>query len=278
MKGEICIMEYYYITNNTKVAQICDENNVIPWVDLEVLGKEERQKGMNTVKSKHQISDISSIKKVLKNQELLVRINPINRNSKNEINQVIKEGADIIMLPYFKKKEEVEKFVDIVDKKCKTMLLFETRESIDNIDNILCIDGIDKVHIGLNDLHLSYGLSFMFELVTNGTVDYICQKFNEYGFKQYGFGGIARLGLGNVPAEYIISEHIRLKSTQTILSRSFCNIDNYKSIENFRTDFENELKKIEYCYKAISSCNKMFVDNNHIVTKNLINNLIVRGN
>ncbi len=32
------------------------------WIDLETLGKEERQKGMNTVKSKHSIEDIKKNK------------------------------------------------------------------------------------------------------------------------------------------------------------------------------------------------------------------------
>ena len=36
-----------------------------------------------------------------------------------------------------------------------------------------------------------------------------------------GFGGIARLGFGMLPAEHVIAEHYRLGSTAVILSRSF---------------------------------------------------------
>ena len=115
-------MEFYYITNNIEIAKICDKNNVIPWIDLEKLGKEVRQKGMNTVKSNHSISDIKNIKKVLHSMPLLVRINPINKDSENEINQVINAGADIIMLPFFHNKNEVEKFIKFVAGRCKTML------------------------------------------------------------------------------------------------------------------------------------------------------------
>lgn len=68
-------MNYLYITNDVNIAKICDINGVIPWIDLEYLGKEERQKGMNTVKSNHSIEDIRKIKPYLKNSKLLVRIN-----------------------------------------------------------------------------------------------------------------------------------------------------------------------------------------------------------
>lgn len=268
-------MEFYYITNDVQIAKICDENNIIPWVDLETLGKEERQSGMNTVKSNHSIEDIGVIKNILKYMPLLVRINPINSNSEIEINKVIEKGADIIMLPFFKSKNEVETFIKLVNKRCKTMLLFETKESVEQIDQILCLEGIDKVHIGLNDLSLSYKLNFMFELIANGTVDYICEKFKEHGLS-YGFGGVAKLGAGNIPAEYIILEHIRLNSSQVILSRSFCNYDNFDTIENFRKEFQENLYKLEQFYNGVLNCGDLYRKNNHIFMKNLVNELVVK--
>ena len=52
-----------YITNNKDVALIAEKYGVDRiWIDLETLGKEERQKGMNTVKSKHSVEDIRIIK------------------------------------------------------------------------------------------------------------------------------------------------------------------------------------------------------------------------
>ena len=245
-------MKYYYITNNPNVAKICDDNGVIPWIDLETLGKEERQKGMNTVKSKHSIEDIREVKSVLKRMPLMVRVNPINQTSKIEIEQVISNGAD---------------------KRAKICLLFETKESIEKIDEILCIKDIDYVHIGLNDLHLSYGLNFMFELITNGMVEKICNKFKEYNIP-YGFGGVARLGLGAIPAEFILLEHERLKSNSVILSRSFCNIENYDNIIDFKNDFKIELNKIESFLEGTSSIGEMFIKKNHDITMELVNNVV----
>ena len=204
---------------------------------------------MDTVKSKHEIQDIGKIKPIIKNSELLVRVNPIYEKSKWEIDQVIKQGADIIMLPYFKTATEVEKFIEYVSGRCKTMLLVETPEAVQNIDSILSLDGIDEVHIGLNDLHLGYKKKFMFELLTDGIVEYLCNKFKEYGIKSYGFGGISRIGSGDLPAEDILTEHYRLGSTTAILSRSFCNTSKITDIneieELFKTGVSDIRKKEE---------------------------------
>ena len=89
-----------YITNNLDVALIAEKYGVKRiWIDLETIGKEERQKGMNTVKSKHSIDDIKIIKPRLTKAEMIVRVNPWNKGSVEEINNVIAAGADIIMLP-----------------------------------------------------------------------------------------------------------------------------------------------------------------------------------
>ncbi|MDE0564737.1 hypothetical protein [Exiguobacterium sp. B2(2022)] len=48
----------------------------------------------------------------------------------------------------------------------------------------------------------------------------------------YGFGGIARIGEGRVPAERIIPEHVRLGSSCVILSRSFCHIGNVTKVSS----------------------------------------------
>ena len=70
-----------YITNDIEIAKIAQKYEVDRiWIDLEHMGKEERQKGLNTVKSNHTITDITKLRPVLDKSELLVRINPINSN------------------------------------------------------------------------------------------------------------------------------------------------------------------------------------------------------
>lgn len=267
------MIKLMYITNDKEVAKIAENAGVDRiWIDLEVNGKEERQKGMDTVKSKHTIEDVGKIKNVLNKAKLIVRVNSIFEKSKEEIDSVIKQGADIIMLPYFKTTREVKTFVELIDNRCKAMLLVETPEAVKHIDEILNIKGIDEVHIGLNDLHLGYKKKFMFELLVDGTVEYLCNKFKEYGIKSYGFGGISRIGTGDLPAEDILTEHYRLGSTTAILSRSFCNTDKITDIEEITKLFNTEVSEIRNFEKELQNYNeKNFLENKEKITKIIIN-------
>lgn len=234
-----------YITNNPITAQIAQKAGVDRiWIDMEFIGKNLRQNGMDTVQNHHTVADIVAIRPVVSASKLMVRINPIHKatggycGSKAEIESVIRAGADIVMLPFFKTVQEVQEFVLCVDGRATTMLLVETAESVANIEEILSVAGIDEVHIGLNDLHLAYGKKFMFELLCDGTVQNLCHIFKKKGVK-YGFGGIARVGYGMLPAEYIIAEHYHLGSSAAILSRGFCNaniISDPKKIEDIFID------------------------------------------
>lgn len=237
-------LKLMYITNNSDVALIAEKYGVDRiWIDLETLGKEERQHNMNTVKLKHSIEDIKRIKSLLTKSDMLVRINPWNDNSEKEINDVIAAGADMIMLPMWKSATEVNNFLKVVDSRCKTTLLLETKEAAECLDEVLANGGMDEIHIGLNDLHLSYGMTFMFELLADGTVERLTKKIKAKGLP-YGFGGIARLGEGDLPAEKVIMEHYRLGSTRAILSRSFCNTDMTTDIEEIENIFKKNMKDL----------------------------------
>ncbi|MDO4413615.1 MAG: aldolase/citrate lyase family protein [Erysipelotrichaceae bacterium] len=246
-------LKLMYITNRPDIAVIAENAGVDRiFVDMEYIGKAERQKGHDTAQHHHTIKDIKAIRQVLKKAELLVRVNPIHEaaedycSSKEEIDAVIEAGADVVMLPYFKTVEEVKKFIEYVDGRAITFPLLETPEAVEVIDDILKIKGIDEIHIGLNDLSLGYHENFLFEPLADGTVDMLVKKFKKAGIP-YGFGGIASIGKGMLPAEYVIKEHYRLKSTRVILSRSFCNVnlmDNLENLDEIRHTFDEGVKEI----------------------------------
>ena len=273
-------LKLMYITNNTEVAKIAQKAGVDRiFVDMEYIGKEERQKGMNTVKSNHTVEDVKRLRPVLSKSELLVRVNPIHNetdkwgSTEEEIDEVVNAGADIIMLPMFKTADDVKRFVNAVGRRTKTMLLLETREAVDNLDEILEVDGIDEIHIGINDLHLAYGLDFMFELLANGLVDKLCSKISTK-INQYGFGGIARIGYGVLPAEYIIKEHYRLGSKCAILSRSFCNADKIDDIKQIEKVFGTEIENIRKTEEIVSKMTQQELLSNHEKVKQLVNEIV----
>lgn len=240
-------MKLIYITNKVEIAKIADDNGV-DWVfvDLEIIGKEERQSGMDVVISRHSVDDVANIKRVLKRSKLVVRVNPIYRGSKTEIDKVIQNGADIVMLPFFKTRDEVVQFVALVNGRAKICLLVETPESVERIEAILATRGIDYVYIGLNDLHLGYRMKFMFEPLADGTVEMLCGKIKKRGIP-YGFGGIARISSGILPAEAILAEHYRLGSEMVILSRSFCNTDIADNLGEVKQVFSTGVSAIRAC-------------------------------
>ena len=165
-------LKLMYITNRTDIAKIAEDAGVDRiFVDLEYIGKNLRQGGMDTVQNRHTPSDAANIKKNLTKAKLLVRVNPIHNSTaeynstEEEIDEVVNAGADIIMLPYFKTADDVSRFIKAVGGRAKTMLLFESAASVENIDSILALDGIDEVYIGLNDLSLDYGRKFLFSIL-----------------------------------------------------------------------------------------------------------------
>ena len=108
-------MDLIFITNDSDLAVSAQSAGVDRvMVDLEILGKQDRQGHLNTVISNHSLEDVGRIGSVLNVSKLLVRVNPINEQSKLEIDSVIEQGADIIMLPMFKSALEVEAFLSDV--------------------------------------------------------------------------------------------------------------------------------------------------------------------
>jgi len=268
------MLKLMYITNQPQIAKIADEAGVDRiFVDLETIGKTERQAGMNTVQSHHTLDDVKTIRDAF-DGELLVRSNHIYDGSKEEIDCIIENGADIVMLPYFKSVNDAAKFIDIVDGRAKTSLLIETPEAVNKLDGILELDGIDEIHIGLNDLHLAYGMKFMFELVANGMVERLAKKVLA-SEKKFGFGGIAGVGQGLIPAEMVIREHYRIGSTCAILSRAFCNTDIVTDIQQIKEIFMSGIRAIRdvevECQKHLDffkANQDSFIKNVNIITKN----------
>lgn len=260
-------LKLMYITNKPAVAKIAEASGV-DWIflDMEFIGKDARQGGLDTVQNHHTVKDVANIKAAVKKAKVLVRVNPIHEllpdypSSKDEIDATINAGADIVMLPFFKTVEEVRTFIKLVDGRAKTCLLLETAEAAMLIDEILKVPGIDMIHIGLNDLHLSLGMKFMFQLLTDGIVENLANKIKAKGIP-FGFGGIARLDTGAVPGKYVLKEHYRLGSSMVIISRSFCNTDKISDLDEVKEIFVTGIAEIRRLEEEASAAASYFTDN-----------------
>jgi hypothetical protein len=256
-------MRLMYISNDAKIGKIAESAGV-DWifVDLEYIGKEKRQANRNTVISAHTIEDIKNMRAAISKSELLVRINPLGEYSKEEIENVINAGADIIMLPFFKTKEEVKTFLKYVNGRVKTCLLVETMSAVEIIDEILELKGIDFIHIGLNDIHIERQTNFMFEFLADGYIDILAEKIKKKEIP-FGFGGVAHMDSDLLPlAKDIISEHYRLGSSGVILSRSFIQYSPDIDIKDFEKEFINRVRKLRNIEKNLPKKDEDFFRKN----------------
>ena len=285
-----------YITNRPEIAQIAEENGV-DWifVDMEFIGKDNRQGGLDTVQNHHTIEDVRRVKASVKKAKVLVRVNPIHKammnadgtiaymDSKTEIESAIEAGADIVMLPFFHSVEEVKEFVYLVQQannqmehygnmRAQACLLLETPEAAILLDEILNVPGIDMIHIGLNDLHLAMGMKFMFQLLTDGIVEQLTKKIKAKGIP-FGFGGIASLHGGALPGSYVLKEHYRLGSSMVIVGRSFCNTNVVTDLEEVRQIFKNGIAEIR-ALEAEAQAALDYFDKSHNEVVEIVNNVV----
>ena len=263
------MLNLMYITNKRDIARIAEDAGV-DWifVDMEFIGKDARQGGLDTVQNHHTVEDVANIKAVLQKAKVLVRVNPIHGAlsdypaSNEEIEEVIHAGADIIMLPFFKTVQEVEAFISYVQGRAKTCLLVETPEAAAMLEQIIEIPGIDMIHIGLNDMHLALKMKFMFQLLADGSVDKWASIIKSKGIP-FGFGGLASLDGGAIPGRVILKEHYRLGSQMVIVSRAFCNTDKIKDLEDIQQIFNEGILSIRNLEKEMVSLSSEDFKINH---------------
>ena len=223
------MIELLQFTNDPTLAQHCDRlaakfgpmRLVIDW---ERNGKAERQAGRNTFISTHTEEDLHALTALRLRTPVMVRVNPLHAGSAAEVDAAVAGGANRLMLPMFRSAADVEGFVELVAGRLPISLLLEHADAANSIDQWVNGPGFDEVYVGLNDLHLSLGHSFMFEPLANGLVEGLVNRAKAAG-KRVGFGGIARMDEGELPGSLVLAEHVRLGSQAVILSRTFHRFD-----------------------------------------------------
>lgn len=215
------MLELFQITNDPAFARRCDAiAGVRLFVDLEAMGKAERQAGRDTFISPHRLDDVAAIKAELQRAKLMVRVNPLHPGSAAEVEAVLARGADRLMLPMFSDAGQVREFCALVGGRAPVTTLLETPGALRTLPEWIATPGLAEVFVGLNDLHLALGHRFMFEPLALGLVDQVAAACREQGLP-FGFGGIAQLDGGLLPGRDVLAEHLRLGSGAVILSRTF---------------------------------------------------------
>jgi len=237
-------MNFFYFSNNEKIVKILDRFQSIDtvFIDLEINGKRARQPNKNSLISNHSYEDISNIKEHLKNTALGVRINPFNVNSEYEINESIRRGADIIMLPMFNYPSEANDCLNIINGRCKLDLLFETPQSLETISEFP-LNKIRFVHFGINDLSIAYRYKNMFECLISGILEKPTNYLNEKKIV-FGIGGIGAYDSKPISPKLIMKMNKYYSSSRLILSRSFLKKLDLSYSEESLLSNQKEINKI----------------------------------
>ena len=267
-------MQFWMILNNPEMAVYCIENGLDRvFIDLEKLDKEKRQGHLDTWKSSHVEEDISLLRPLIPKGKLLVRLNKWNVNSEKEIELALKKGADFLMLPMITEFTEIESFSSAVSQQVPVIPLIETPQSLEMLSKIIKIKGIGETYIGLNDLTISLGLKFIFQPLMLNMIEKASEILNSEDMP-WGFGGIARIKEGKIPAEILLGEHVRLGSSRIILSRTFHR--NSQNLDQLlkNIDFPLEINKLKEAEKLWRNSNNSELLANLNKIKKLISNVV----
>jgi hypothetical protein len=251
-------------TNDVSLALQAQRSRVARvLIDLERRGKLERQHGYHLEINNHKLEDIRRMKRFLR-IPVVARINSWHEDSLIEVEDVLRAGADAIMLPMFKSVREVEDFARVIDRRCLSILLLETREAVEEAEEIARID-CDEVYVGLNDLALSYELSFSYEVLQSGVIDHLRSVFSS---KPFGFGGITIVGGGcPLPTELILKEMARLNCQTAIVRRAFRR-------DVVGRDMNVEVERIQEVFLREKKREKWEVERDRVLVKSKIREIV----
>ena len=192
-------------------------------IDIERIGKTSRQGHLAHARfAAHVLDDLRTVSAETRHAAIFARLNPLHGGSRDEIECALALGARVLMLPYFTHPREVASFVEMIDRRATAVPLLETAEAAARVSEVVAIDGLTEIMVGLNDLHLSLGLSSPFEVLTSELMATIASRVRDAGLR-FGFGGLARVGDVSLPVapDLVCAQYARLGGTAAWLARSF---------------------------------------------------------
>ena len=141
--------------------------------------------------SRHDWRDLAAIARVLRQAKPFERLNALHDGAEAEIETAMSCGAQVLMPPFFRGGEEVERLVALVRGRAEVMCLVETASSFVRMREILGVRRVDEVMVGLNDLRLQLGVGNHFEVLASPIMDGVCAALRRDG-GPFSLGGVAR--------------------------------------------------------------------------------------
>lgn len=268
------MINFLMIVNDPAIARhVCDVEGISAFVDLEWMGKFERQGHTDSWKSSQGPADVTRIREAVPGARLIVRVNPLHSRSREEIDDVVARGADCVMLPMFRETAELARFYDFLGGRVEGLPLFETAAAVAAIPEMIDRLPINQLHIGLNDLHLDLKQDFIFQPLAEGALEEPAAALRQAGVK-FGIGGLARSREGIVSPEFLLGEHVRLGSTSAILSRTFHRGAGTVNELFNSMDFAAEVEKLKAIHAKFLAMDAAGLERNRIETVNRVRDVV----
>lgn len=210
-------------TDDPALARRADEAGIDRiGVDLDRLGKAGRQRGRGTWISPHREKALKLLGPELRRSALFARVDPLNPDTPRQVEEVTDCGVDVLMLPMVATAEEAERFVSIVGDRAIVVLLVERIDAVERLEELVAVDGVDEIHLGLNDLALSLGLPNRWLVLAGDLAERAGGIVRGAGLR-FGLGGIGRPGDRSlpIPSDLVYAEYARTGARAALISRSF---------------------------------------------------------
>ncbi|MDF1732992.1 MAG: aldolase/citrate lyase family protein [Minwuia sp.] len=238
------------------------------FLDLERAGKQTRQ-GTGTWISTQSMEDIARYRDAFPDTHILVRTDPWPDLAPEQLEGVLAAGVQQVMLPMIRSAADAAAMCRAIAGRLPLVPLIETVASAEALKQIAALDGVEAIYIGLNDLHLDRGDSFMFQPLADGTVERLARVVGS-ARKPFGFGGMARLGHGDLDAELILAEHVRLGSTSVMLSRKF------KDRATGPFDWQGEIGRIRHAVERLARRSADEAENDRLRLVEAVERIVLR--
>ena len=257
-------------TGDLELARFADRAGVDRvGVDLEVLGKAERQGGLDTWISGHKEDLLPAMREQLSQAKLFARTNPLHLGSVDEVERLIDMGVEVFMLPFFTTSKEIVTFAHIVRDRAYVVPLLENIQAAERIKELVELDEIQEIHVGINDLGLSLGFQNRFLTLATDLVIQIASCVRDSG-KRLGFGHVGRAMDDSlpIPSDLVYAQYARLGATATIISRKFVYDAGMEE-----TEFITEIQKVRERMAYWHGCGQDELENAYQRYRTILENL-----
>ncbi len=185
-------------------------------IDWENRGKHLRQAGADTEINADTPADLQRVRQAI-TAPIICRINGPGPTVSAEVETALACGADELLLPMVRHQDEVLRFLDAVNGRCRAGILIETPEAVALAPQLGTLP-LHRVYVGLNDLAIARRSPSLFTALADGTVDSVRPHIQS----RFGVAGVTRPDSGNpIPSTVLMGEILRLQSSFSFLRRSF---------------------------------------------------------